>query len=75
MTSKRDYAHIAGVLRAEYDRLKKVRDNPPESKTDPTIVALASVNAIAHALATQFERDNPRFDRRAFLEAVHGRRK
>lgn len=59
--NKRDYVVIAAVLAEEMDA------NRNEDR------GASAVFAIANALADEFEKDNPRFDREKFLAVAEGR--
>ena len=57
--------------RRHYDRIARGLSRDYEAnKAQPH--ALHYINSIAHNLALEFARDNPRFDRSQFLSAIFG---
>ena len=64
--TRKDYVAIADVLRAGMSTTKE--------KTPAQVLSDHHILACAERIADVFQRDNPRFDRKRFMEAVRGKR-
>lgn len=64
MTSRKDYIAIARAIEAERNRIRQSMDPSQHS-----VGMLIGTQAIAEELCRVFAQDNPRFDRRKFLDA------
>lgn len=64
MFSKRHYELLAKFFNREVALAAMAPDNPDENR-------LGTCQGLARLLASELERDNPRFDRAKFLAAVN----